>query len=119
MLASPLCDGPGFVREKYEFLGQKVGFLFCPIASRDSFSPKDGLDHLVSGWSRSSPTPYLGFQGLRLSPPFFGRVVGWSGFWGGDFLGVGEIPQESMGGFPTETLWMSMVHEWGKCLEDR
>ena len=76
MLASPLCDGPGFVREKYEFLGQKVGFLFCPKGLGEPFSPKDGVGSFGFGLeSESPPPPYLGFQGLHLSPPFF--WLGW------------------------------------------
>ena len=86
MLASPLCDGPGFVRAKYEFLGQKVRFFVLPKSFGESFSPKDGLDHLV--WFRVGvgvTTPFPWFPRFTPLTPFF-----WFG-WLGWILGRGFV----------------------------
>ena len=68
-------------------------FLFCPRGSGSRFS-KRWVGSCGLGLESESPTPFPWFPRFTPQAPFFGWV-GWSGFWGGDFLGVGENPKES------------------------
>ena len=72
------------------FLGKRSVFFVLPKRFGESFFQKMGWI-IWKGWKVFTPL----FWFPRFTPHPFFCWVGWSGFWGEDFLGVGENPKES------------------------